>query len=201
MCWDVNWACLFQNRSQWRSVMTMKFRFHKQQEFLPLLSNRWLTKEHCSMTGKCNWLWSREHKQPCSPRAMSALTLGPRNGPSRARQYHNITKCNSFRVSSHLSCRHTDEWNQHLTIYNGIRVMLSSNLGQDIIYPTEVIRGFPQSLQAHSRKVPQPGYDRFRPSPFQFIIHQTSYHLTIFFPFLLLPLRRTGLISQFHDHF
>jgi hypothetical protein len=41
---------------------------------------------------------------------------------------------------------------------------------------TEVFRGFPQSLQANTRIIPEFGHDRFPPNPFKFIFHQSSRH-------------------------
>jgi hypothetical protein len=48
-----------------------------------------------------------------------------------------------------------------------------SNPGRDNGY-TEVLRGFPESLQANAGIVPQLNNDCFLPNPFQFIIHQSS---------------------------
>jgi hypothetical protein len=39
---------------------------------------------------------------------------------------------------------------------------------------------FPQSIQATTGMVPRLGHDRFLPNPFRIIIHQSSYHLTLY---------------------
>jgi hypothetical protein len=45
------------------------------------------------------------------------------------------------------------------------------------IYPDYVYCGFSQSFQSNAG-IPPLGHDRFIPNPFQFIGHQSSYHLT-----------------------
>jgi hypothetical protein len=53
--------------------------------------------------------------------------------------------------------------------------VLESNFEREreIDYPDRGIRGFPQSLQKYSRIVLRLGYNRFLPSPFQFIFQQS----------------------------
>jgi hypothetical protein len=40
------------------------------------------------------------------------------------------------------------------------------------------LSGFPQSLQANAGLLPRTGHDHLLPNPFQFNIHESSYHLT-----------------------
>jgi hypothetical protein len=66
------------------------------------------------------------------------------------------------------------EWLTHLF---PIREVAVSNLVPETGYPFWGFRDFPQSLQASARI----GHDRFLPTPFQFIIHLSPFHLTILY--------------------
>jgi hypothetical protein len=41
-------------------------------------------------------------------------------------------------------------------------------------------RSFPQFLQANAGRVPKIGHGRFLPNPFEFIIHLSPYHSTLY---------------------
>lgn len=57
--------------------------------------------------------------------------------------------------------------------------MLGSNLRRVTGYP-QVFRGFTYSLQENSGAVLHLGHDRFILSPFEFAIHLSSYHTTLY---------------------
>jgi hypothetical protein len=59
------------------------------------------------------------------------------------------------------------------------RCLVRRSVGKPAIM-TEVLRGFPQSLQANAGIATPLDHDRLLPTPFQFIIHLSPCHSTLY---------------------
>jgi hypothetical protein len=62
-----------------------------------------------------------------------------------------------------------------VTLLPHIEKVFTSNFNHNSGH-SKVFHGFTRSLQANSRIAHQPDHDSFFPDPFQFFIHQSSYH-------------------------
>jgi quinol-cytochrome oxidoreductase complex cytochrome b subunit len=70
--------------------------------------------------------------------------------------------------------------------------VLGSNRSQDTCYPDWEFSWFYSFLQTHAWLVSQLGQSRFLPDPFQFIIHWSSYHSTLY------SLRHVSICPSIH---
>jgi hypothetical protein len=81
-----------------------------------------------------------------------------------------FSSCN---VSNTGLCVYVNTVKQDATIQYFIQEVLDSNLGRDNVILTEVVHGFPHSLQVNVGIVHQLVQDLFLPNPFQFILHRS----------------------------